>query len=410
MKKLLKILGKILLVLVVIVGLLIGYVAIAGIPKYPAPPPLDVKIEVTPERVKNGKRIVSMNCAECHYDQNTGRLSGHAIPAAPAMLGKMRSRNITQDPETGIGKWTDGQLVTMLRTFLKPDGTPNAMMPPVGFHLADEDLNSVIAFLHSDDEWVKPTKAEDPDSEPSLLWKALWRFRVGTFKPMAMPTAPILMPDPKDKLAFGRYLVLGRGECFGCHSSDITKVNFQEPEKTPGFLGGGWQMNDSAGAAIFTANITFDETGIGGWSEQDFTQTLRSGFRKDHTLLQYPMPKYSEFTDEELSAMYAYLQSVPKVNRPRSPRPATPAVAATEPPGKQLFFKYQCQACHGNAGVGVCDLRGAHKKYATDKDLIAWIRDPSKLLPETKMPTWEGVIAEADYQPLCDYVRKLGQP
>lgn len=224
-----------------------------------------------------------------------------------------------------------------------------------------------------------------------------------------MPTAPITIPDPKDKVAFGRYLVIGRAECYGCHSPDITKVDFNDPEKTPGHLGGGFEMADATGAKIVTANLTFDETGLGGWSEQEFAQTVRTGFRKDHTLLQYPMPRYFEFTDDELSAIYAYLQSVPKVSRPRAPRPTTPAVAASDPPGRALYFKYQCQACHGDLGKGVCDLRGAAKKYSDDKQLIAWIRDPSKLLPDTKMPTWEGVIAEADYQPLCDWVRKLAQ-
>jgi len=407
MKKVLKALGWVLGAIVVIAGGLAGFVAIAGIPKYPAPPPLETKVEVTPERVKNGKRIVSMTCVECHYDQGTQRLSGKALPNPPPVIGEMRSRNITQDPDTGIGKWSDGQLITLLRTTLKPDGTPNAMMPPVGFHLADEDLLSVIAFLRSDDEWVKPTRAEDPDGKPSLIWKALWRFKV--FKPSPMPAAAILVPDPKDKVAFGRYLVLGRAECYGCHSPDITKVNFDDPEKTPGHLGGGFEMADAAGNKVFSANITFDETGLAGWSEQQLAQTLRTGFRADHTLLSYPMPRYFEFTDDELSAIYAYLQSVPKVSRPRSPRPAAVPVAASEPPGKQLYFKYQCQACHGDVGKGVCDLRGAHKKYADDKQLIAWIRDPSKLLADTKMPTWEGVIAEADYQPLCEWVRKLGQ-
>jgi mono/diheme cytochrome c family protein len=409
MKTALKVLGGIVGALVLVVGGLVSFVAIAGIPKYPAPPPLDVKIEVTPERVKNGKRIVSMVCAECHYDQKTGRLSGQTVAGAPPMLGAMRSRNITKDPDKGIGKWTDGQLVTMLRTILKPDGTPNAMMPPVGFHLADEDLVSVIAFLRSDDPWVQATPADDPDSEPSLLWKALWRFRVGSFKPISMPTAPIVIPDKSDKVAFGRYLVLGRAECYGCHSPDITKVNFADPEKTDGHLGGGWEMADATGAKIVTANITFDETGLAGWSEADFATALRSGFRKDHSLLRYPMPRYFEFTDDEVSAIYAYLQQVPKVHRERAPRVAAPIpVASPEHPGKQLYYKYQCQSCHGELGTGVCDLRGAHKKYPTDDALIAWIRDPSKLLPDTKMPTWNGVIAEADYQPLCDWVRKLG--
>jgi mono/diheme cytochrome c family protein len=281
-------------------------------------------------------------------------------------------------------------------------------MPPVGFHLADEDLASVIAFLRSDDPWVTASPIDDPDSHPSLLWKGLWRFGLGPCKPQPMPTQPILVPDAKDKVAFGRYLVLGRGECFGCHSPDITKVNAADPEKTEGHLGGGFVMSDATGAPIPSANITFDETGIGGWSEAEFARTLRTGFRKDQSLLRYPMPRYFEFTDDEVSAIYAYLQSVPKVHRPRPPQPQV-AIVDGALPGKKLYYRYQCQACHGDNGQGVCDLRGAHRKYPADDALIAWIRDPSKLLPSTKMPTWDGIIAEADYAPLCAYVRTLGQ-
>jgi mono/diheme cytochrome c family protein len=268
----------------------------------------------------------------------------------------------------------------------------------------------VIAFLRSDDPWVQATHAEDPDSEPSLLWKALWRFRVGSFKPIPMPTAPITVPDPKDRVAYGRYLVLGRVECYGCHSPDITKVNFDDPEKTEGHMSGGWIMSDATGAKITTANLTFDESGLAGWSEADFITTVQTGFRKDHSPVRYPMPRYQELTNDELSAIYAYLQTVPKVHKPRPPVPAPSSlVAASDPAGKKLYYQYQCQGCHGEMGVGVCDLRGAHKKYPTDEALIGWIRDPSKVIPETKMPTWNGVIAEADYKPLCDWVRQLGQ-
>jgi mono/diheme cytochrome c family protein len=77
--------------------------------------------------------------------------------------------------------------------------------------------------------------------------------------------------------------------------------------------------------------------------------------------------------------------------------------------GQQIYHKYVCHSCHGEDGQGNCDLRQAHKKYPTNDTLIQWIRDPSRFVPNSKMPTWEGVIEEAEYEPLAKYIRLLGE-
>ena len=59
--------------------------------------------------------------------------------------------------------------------------------------------------------------------------------------------------------------------------------------------------------------------------------------------------------------------------------------------GKQVYYKYSCNSCHGDTGLGLYDLRRAWKKYPTDAELIAYIKDPSAKVPGIKMPTWEGV-------------------
>jgi cytochrome c2 len=56
----------------------------------------------------------------------------------------------------------------------------------------------------------------------------------------------------------------------------------------------------------------------------------------------------------------------------------------------------------------VYDLRKGAKDFATDEELIAYIRHPEVSKPGVKMPTWDGVIAEEDYAPLAAYARKLG--
>lgn len=82
-------------------------------------------------------------------------------------------------------------------------------------------------------------------------------------------------------------------------------------------------------------------------------------------------------------------------------------VPVSEGQGKQVYYRYSCNACHGDKGLGLHDLRHAWKKYPSDAALIEYIKDPSAKVPGIKMPTWDGVIAENEYEPLVTYVQTL---
>jgi mono/diheme cytochrome c family protein len=137
-------------------------------------------------------------------------------------------------------------------------------------------------------------------------------------------------------------------------------------------------------------------------------RALRDGIRPDNTLVRYPMEPMRELDDDDIAAMYAYLMQVPAIKKARHPNPPQ-ALAANATDGQKIYYKYGCNSCHGEHGVGIGDLRGAHKKYATDEAMLKWIRNAPSIKPDTKMPTWDGVIAENEYAPLVQYVRKLGQ-
>jgi cytochrome c2 len=118
------------------------------------------------------------------------------------------------------------------------------------------------------------------------------------------------------------------------------------------------------------------------------------------------MQAYVELEDAEVRAIYAYLKTVPPVVNavPRSPRGAVPADATD---GQKIYYKYSCQSCHGDTGVGLCDMREGSKKHPTDEALVAFIKNPAATVPGSKMPAWEGVIQENEYLPLVEYVRRL---
>ena len=406
MRRALKLLGFVVGALVVVVGGFLLYVQIDGIPNYPVEK-VTFRADPTPERIEHGKKIVSILCASCHLDPTTQQLTGKRMADAPAEFGVIYSPNITRHPTKGIGSWTDGELAYLIRTGVKRNGQyapPYMAKLP---HISDEDLASIIAFMRSDDPMVAASDRDPPGVvQPSFLTKLLSHT---VFKKLPYPDRPIVAPPVTDRVAYGRYLVFAF-ECYGCHSADFKTMNTAEPEKSAGYLGGGNPMLDLRRQTVHTANITSDpETGIGRWSEQDLVTALRTGFRPDRTLIRYPMGLIPDLTNEEGSAIYAYLRSVPPI-RHAVARSAPPVPADPEKlDGKVLYERYGCVSCHGDDGVGIADLRQAGEHFPVHEALKAWIQDAPAIRPGTRMPGWRKVIREQDYEPLIDHVLQLGK-
>lgn len=411
MKKILKSAGVALGAVVAAAGAFAAYVQIDGVPRYAPPAIPDLHVEATKERLERGRELVTLTCAGCHFDANTGRLTGRRMTDLPPEFGTVFSLNITQHPTRGIGRMSDGELEVLLRTGLKADGQyvpPWMIKAPLW---SDEDLHSVVAFLRSNDPMVAASDTPPPGvSKPSFLGKLLVHTVI---KPYPLPKAPIATPPRTDKVAYGRYM-MNVLDCYSCHSPDFTKVNHQAPPETPGFMTGGNPLRDGQGGIVYSANLTpDDETGIGKWSEADFVRALKKGFRPDGRVLRPPMEPRTALGDDEAAAIYAYLRTIApvrhEVSRPPPPQ-AEEAVSVNDPPGKRSYKKYGCGSCHGEAGVGLggkADLRHANEHFATDAELRAWIDEAPKQRPSTAMPGFQGVIREDDYVPLLAYVRFL---
>jgi mono/diheme cytochrome c family protein len=308
MKKVIKIIGVVLGVIVLLIAGFVLYIQIDGIPSYEVRK-IDLKVEVTPERVVQGQKIASMECIACHAG-NDGKLTGRHLIELPKEFGEVYSRNITNDAEKGIGTWTDGEIYYLLRTGIKRDGQ---YLPPYMAKFpsaSDEDLYSVIAWLRSDNYAVQATKEEAPESTPSFLVKFLSHV---AFKPLPFPENPIPLPDTTNVLEHGKYLANSVYSCYPCHSADFKTLNVMEPEKSGGFYGGGNKMPNMEGKIIVTSNLTFDETGIGAYSEDEFIQAVKYGKKRNGEPTRYPMFPHTQFTDNEAKAIYAYLKTVPKI-------------------------------------------------------------------------------------------------
>jgi hypothetical protein len=172
--------------------------------------------------------------------------------------------------------------------------------------------------------------------------------------------APSLATDSPDaaayeKVARGQYLVTTAG-CHDCHTpfkegpngaeADMTRMLSGHPQElkmppAPTLPNGPWLVVAAATntawsgpwGVSFTANLTPDrETGIGKWTLQNFVDTIRTGRhlgRGRPVLPPMPIPVYKNFTDDDLAAIFAYLQTVPAISN-RVPEPLPPANAVAD--------------------------------------------------------------------------------
>src|SRR3954470_18171252 len=133
MRKTFKVLGAILGAAVVLVVGLLGFLVIKEPSQRPAPPE---KFEATPERLARGKYLVDhvTPCLHCHSQPDMDVIAGDLKPgtegmggfefsASDGIPGFVQAQNITSDPETGIGAWTDGEVLRAMREGIRKDGT-----------------------------------------------------------------------------------------------------------------------------------------------------------------------------------------------------------------------------------------------------------------------------------------------
>jgi cytochrome c2 len=309
MRKLFRWLLIIIVIIVVLIGGFAAFISIRGVPTY-TPEKVALKVESTPARVERGRQLSAMLCNDCHMNQKTQRLTGRKM-AEVSQFGTLYSRNLTNDPVHGIGKWTDGQLYYLLRTGVRPDGRFLPVMAKLQ-KMSDEDLQSVIAFLRSDNQWIQADPTPDVDSKYSFLAKFLTNMRL--LKPMPYYSS-VPEPDTTDKVKWGEYVCLYRVECYTCHSRDFTTDDFINPEKSKGFFGGGNTFKMPDGSTIQTLNLTMDNaTGIGKWTEDQFVKAVKTGIVPNGPALRPPMKPYVYLSDGEVRAIYAYLKTIPKIN------------------------------------------------------------------------------------------------
>ncbi|MBX6323621.1 MAG: cytochrome c [Rhodospirillaceae bacterium] len=239
-------------------------------------------------------------CGNCHTQQGpdgpTGPelAGGNPIEEPGAFVA--RPANITPDPETGIGAWTDAQLAKAIREGIRPDGS--LIGPPMPFEvynrLSDSDVAAIIAYLRT----VQPVHNVVPKSEYKIPLPPAYGPPVGS-----VPDVP-----RADKLAYGAYLAGPLGHCVVCHTPMIEG----RPDFEHALGAGGVKFYGPWGVSV-SRNLTPDpESGLGAWSDAEIKRAISEGVSRDGTRLQPPMAFhwYRNISDEDLDAIVAYLRSL----------------------------------------------------------------------------------------------------
>jgi mono/diheme cytochrome c family protein len=275
------------------------------------------KFDATPERLQRGQYLVNqvMACGACHTSRATGNplMEGEQTDlflaggnAYEDRAGKLYVPNITPDVETGIGGWTDDEILRAVRDGVAQDG--HFLLPMMPYdeyqHLSDEDGKAVVVYLRS----VPPARAPRPRVENQIkLIPKILLTKIGV--QMHAPVANVTAPSRADAVAYGRYLA-SVAACAGCHS--LTE-RAPHREGDPLFMAGSEvPFADARMGKVYARNLTPDvETGIGKYKTADVKAALRDGKRLDGKRMAPPMsvmiPHYSGMTDEDLDALVAFL-------------------------------------------------------------------------------------------------------
>ena len=244
-------------------------------------------------------------CGNCHTPKGPDfkplidqELGGGFVIEAPVF--RAVASNITPDKETGIGGWTDDQIVEAIRNGTRPDGTTIGPPMPIAFYrdMSDGDVKAIVAYLRA----VKPVQNKVERSSYKI-----------PLPPSYGPTVRHVSDPPAgDRLAYGHYLAGALGHCLDCHTpllrtgqNDMTRLG-----------AGGNDLPGPGNTVVTSSNLTpGNPKGIASWTDAQVKTAIRTGHRPDGSPLVGPMAFdwYQNISDADLEILVGYLRSLKPV-------------------------------------------------------------------------------------------------
>ena len=293
MNKILKWIGIGLGILVILVIVLAGAMFFIGgskLTKTYEIQPAAVEIPNDEKSIERGAYLYAASCAGCHGDD----LSGKTILDDPA-IGYLPAPNLTAGQGGVSGSYSDNNFVSAIRHGVNPEGQGLLIMPSKAYwYFSGEDLGAIIAYIKT-----APPVDNDPGvkalSPLGKIMLAAGAFGEAISADVVDHNAPLpVAPERGVTTAYGEYMV-NTGDCATCHGADLAGAQSPEP------------------GSPFSSNLT---TGgiLAIWTAEDFIETMRTGVTPYGRQLDgnfMPYEDYSRLTDEDLTAMFLYLQSLP---------------------------------------------------------------------------------------------------
>jgi mono/diheme cytochrome c family protein len=236
-------------------------------------------------------------CGNCHTPKGPqGELPGMELAGGVKFEEEVFTAvapNITPDPDTGIGKWSDAQIIAAIREGRRPDGSIIGPPMPIALYrgIADDDVAAIVAYLRS----VKPVANKVEKS----------RYKIAlppTYGPAVTSVAAVARAD---KVAYGKYLAGSLGHCVECHSTPTNGV----PDVLGKTGGGGMQFRGPWGIS-HAPNVT--PAALAKYRDEDIKNAIAKGVRPDGSSLMPPMAYgyYRNIAPADLDAIVAYLRTL----------------------------------------------------------------------------------------------------
>jgi mono/diheme cytochrome c family protein len=298
------------------------------------------------------------DCISCHTRPGGEPFAGGRPLNTP--FGVIYSANITPDPKTGIGAWTERQFERALREGIAADGTHLYPALPYTAYtkVTDQDIHAIYSYMRT----VKPVSYLPPGNKMSFPFSirtllAGWNMMFldeGRFTPDASHSA---------EWNRGAYLTQGLGHCGACHSPRNFLGGYAQGDA---LTGGDYldeirdevvdnsitPLDESIVRAWSAPNLTQAPSGLGAWSLEAIAAYLKTGHSARAGAFG-PMSEVignstSRLTDPDIHAIAVYLKSLAPATRSGSPKPAADALKAGE-----IVYTTRCADCHLPSGLGM---------------------------------------------------------
>ena len=295
--------------------------------------------------VKRGRELAAIgNCGDCHTVRGARNFAG-GLPM-PTPFGTVYSSNITPDPETGIGRWSEAAFRRAMRSGVGRDG--GHLYPTFPYdhftNVSDEDDSALYAFLMT----REPVRA--PARENQLAFPLDYRVLVAGWKLLFLHPGSY-RPDSTKSAEWNRgaYLVEGLAHCGACH----TPRNALGAERASASFAGGdvddWQAYP----------INAQSPSPVPWDAEALFSYLRDGWHPDHGTARGPMAQVvsnlSSVPSSDVRAIAVYMADVLGTPTPDRKRQGEAALAqaksgaAAAPQANAVgasIYAAACASCH----------------------------------------------------------------